>query len=353
MGNILRHGIDMYKKTIDQKDSPLRGSPKQGEPDYAQDSVKDSVRISGKQKTVEGFIKTSKAKVSEPKPKPQPVFLRDTKPDLTPKELKEFSGGGVDTARAILYAAKGSEKGETILNKAVPESKVNLFTFLEDFSPEQLVLLLNDETNQAAALVLARLSSKLSAGTISRLPQNRKSEILKRIAHQGEILPEVLEQVSSAFREKVRNVSGGANDIKIDGVKTLTAILKQGDYAFGSRLINELEYEEPNIATNLKNKFYTIDDVINTVDRIIQDKLKIMTEREIAILLKGKSREFNEKILSNISAGRRQIIREENEVIGAVPKRDCEEIERDFLAWFRLARSKGEIILYDDKDVYV
>jgi flagellar motor switch protein FliG len=136
-------------------------------------------------------------------------------------------------------------------------------------------------------------------------------------------------------------------------MQTLGAILKQGDYSFGDRLINELELEEPGIARNLKDKIYTIDDVIITDDRPIQEKLKTMTEIEIAILLKGRSKEFNEKILSNVSAGRRQLIREEYEIMGAVPKFDCDAAARDFLTWFKLAREKGEIILYSDKDVFL
>ncbi|MDR2542471.1 MAG: flagellar motor switch protein FliG [Treponema sp.] len=270
-----------------------------------------------------------------------------------PYRFTGYSSGGIDTARRILYAAKGPEKGEALLNKAVPSSKTNLFSFLEDFSPEQIVLFLNDETDQTAALVLARLPSKLSAGALSKLPQNRKPGILKRIAHHGEVLPEVLEQVSIAFKEKVRHISGGAKDIKIDGMQTLAAILKQGDHSFGDRLINELEAEEPGIARNLKDRIYTIDDIIITDDRPIQEKLKTMTEIEIAILLKGRSIEFNEKILSNVSAGRRQLIREEYEILGPVPKHDCDAAARDFLAWFKLAREKGEIILYSDKDIFL
>jgi len=270
-----------------------------------------------------------------------------------PYRFTGFSHGGIETARRILYAAKGSDKGEALLNKAIPESKENLFSFLEDFSPEQLVMLLKTETDQTVALILARLSPKLSAGTISKLPAKRKPVILKRMAYQGEVLPEVLEQVSAAFKEKVRHVSGGAKDVEIDGVQALAAILKQSNYSFGDRLISELEAEDPKIGKNIKDKLYTLDDVINTVDRPIQDKLKMMTERDIAILLKGRKKEFMLKILSCVSAGRGKLIQEEFELLGPVPKRDCDAAANEFLSWFRTARERGDIILYSDEDVYL
>jgi flagellar motor switch protein FliG len=69
--------------------------------------------------------------------------------------------------------------------------------------------------------------------------------------------------------------------------------------------------------------------------------------------LKGRKTEFREKILSCVSAGRRELIREEGELTGAAPKRDCDAAAREFLAWFRLAREKGEIILSSDEDVFI
>jgi flagellar motor switch protein FliG len=265
--------------------------------------------------------------------------------------LTGFSRGGIETARRILYAAKGPEEGEELLNKAVPESKENLFSFLEDYSAEQLVMLIKDETDQTAALIFSRMTAKLSAETLSKLPSDRKVGILKRMAHQSEVAPVVLEQVSAALKEKIRNVSGGSGDIKIDGIQTLAAILKQGDYSFGDNLIDKLSKDDPEIGQNLKEKLYTLDDVLLAVDRPIQDKLSEMTEHDIAILLKGRENEFHEKIMSCVSAGRRKLIREEFEILGAVPKRDCDSAAKEFLTWFRAAREKGEILLLSDEDV--
>lgn len=271
-------------------------------------------------------------------------------------KLYTYSGsscGGVETARRILYAAKGPDKGEKLLNKAVPQSKENVFGFLEEFSAEQLVMLLQEESAQTTAFILSRMPPKLSAGVISKLPSDSKADVLKRMVLQKEVSPQTLEQVCAALKEKVRHIAGGSNDIKIDGMQALAAIIKQGDYSFGDKLINEIVTEDPQIGQNLKDKLYTLDDVIQTVDRPIQDKLKTMTERDIAILLKGRSAEFCEKILSCVSAGRRKLIREESEILGAVPKRDCDDAARDFLAWYRTARENGDIILYSDEDVFI
>ena len=394
MGNIIRHGVDMYKQTINMKNEP-QGSP----PVYSQKQqdryVRNPIRETDGKLLKVGVKKTESSAV-ESKYRRVAKFLiligseqaAEILAELDPAQVDEiskeialvkvirpeerdeilaefhelfsrpysFSGssrGGIETARRILYAVKGPEKGEELLNKAVPESKENLFSFLEEYSAEQLVMLLKNESAQTTALILSRLPPKLSAGTLSKLPAERKGEVLKRMAHHAEISPEVLEQVSSALKEKVRHIGGGAKDIEIDGMQTLAAILKQGDYSFGDRLINELEMDDPEIGQELKGKLYTLDDVLNTVDRPIEEKLKTMSDGDIAILLKGRGMEFREKILSCVSAGRRKLIREESEIMGAVPKRDCDAVAGEFLAWFRLARENGDIILYSDKDVFI
>jgi len=398
MGNLIRHGIEMYKQTINNNVNPLPDEPIstgnffktgkiQNDELTAREALLKYPRPDGaaakesKYRRVAKFLiligsEQASGILSELDPDQvdeitkEIALIKTISPEerdvifaefhalfsgakLQPYSLNGFSSGGIDTARRILYAAKGPQKGEALLNKAVPESKASPFTFLEEFSPEQLVMLFKNESEQTIALILARLSPKLSAQTISKLPPKLKPVILKRMAHQGEVMPEVLEQVSAAFKEKVRHISGGAKDVEIDGIQTLAAILKQGEYSFGDRLINELEMEDPKIGKDLKNKLYTLDDIIKTVERPIQEKLKMMTERDIAVLLKGRSKEFNEKILSCVSEGRRKIIQEESEILGPVPKRDCDAAAKDFLAWFRLARERGEIILYTDKDVYL
>jgi flagellar motor switch protein FliG len=261
------------------------------------------------------------------------------------------SFGGVDTARHILHTAFGDEKGEALLQKTILSLPQNIFGFLEEFTPEQIVFLLKDESPVTAALVLARLSPEVSAKTLAKFPPALKPEILKKIAHQSEVMPEVLEQVAGAMRERARNLgSSGANDIEIDGMQTLTAILKQGDYSFGDRIINELQTDSPEISKTLKAKLYTLDDVIDAFDRPLAEKLGTMTEQEIAILLKGRSAEFCEKLLSNVSARRRILIREEGDMIGPISKRESLEAADDFLAWFRLARANGELALKSDDD---
>jgi flagellar motor switch protein FliG len=376
MGNLLRRGISAYQQTMRPQPETPDSSKKEGllktpstiprsGPAIPEDS---KIRRVAKFLILAGSSQAAKI-LSELEPDQVEAISREIAsikgigPEEAEAILAEFkllfatpsgysgtSSGGVEAARRILYAAYGPEKGESLLNKTVPESKENIFGFLEQFSAEQMVFLLKDESPAAAALVLARLPPKVSAETLIKYPPALKPEILRRIARQTEVAPEVLERVAAAIRERARHLSGASPDIPIDGMQTLAAILKQGDYSLGDRIINELETEAPDIGKDLKDRLYTLDDVLEVFDRSLAEKLKTMTDKAIAILLKGRSGAFREKILSNVSARRRILIAEEGEILGAVPKRECDEAANDFIAWFRLARENGELILTGDED---
>ncbi|MDR1278913.1 MAG: flagellar motor switch protein FliG [Treponema sp.] len=265
-----------------------------------------------------------------------------------------YAAGGLETCRKLLYAAFGPEKGESLLNKTVPASREDLFAFLEDFSPEQLALLLKDESPAAAALILSRLSSKTSAAVLANTPGERKLDIVRRIARQGQVSPEVLERVAAAVKEKARHIGRSDTEtVEVDGMNALTAILKHADYAFGDQILQDLEHADPGLGRDLKERLYTLDDVIKADDRPLREKLAAMPDRDIALLLKGRAPEFTEKILANVSARRRAQIREEGEILGAVSRRDCDTAAGDFLAWFRQSREEGRILLVSDEDVII
>ncbi|MDR2607957.1 MAG: flagellar motor switch protein FliG [Treponema sp.] len=258
--------------------------------------------------------------------------------------------GGPEAARRLLYAAYGPEKGEEIFRKAAPPENDSPFGFLEDFSGEQIAFLLRDEVPQAASLVLSRLSPEKSAAALAQLSGQRKLDIVMRIARQGEVLPEVLEKVAEALREKARNI-GHDDSASVDGMGALAAILKQSDISFGDKLLDELSGADPDLSRELRERLYTLEDVLKMENKPLRFKLSSMGDKDIALLLKGRSEGFTEKVLSNVSSSRRALILEEMEIMGAVRRQDADQAARNFLEWFRRGREEGQIIMLDDEDV--
>ena len=294
------------------------------------------------------------------------VTLKTIKPEEAEAVLEEFRSlfspangypvspsGGVEEARRMLYTAFGPEKGEELLLKSVPEAVESPFDFLKDFTGDQIAMLFKDESPAVCATVFSRLPSTLSAVALTKTTPERKLEIVKRIARLNETSPEVIERTAAAIREKARHLGRQDSGTEIDGKNVLAAILKHSDVAFGGRLLDDLEESDPSLGRELKDRIYTLEDICNAADRPIQEKLRDMDNRDIALLIRGRSEAFTQKILGNMTRSRAQLVMDESEIIGPVAKVETEAAARDFLTWFRLNREEGLIMMLSDEDVFV
>ena len=294
------------------------------------------------------------------------VSIKSISPEEAEAVLEEFrsllspsygysgsSSGGPEEARRLLYAAFGPEKGEAMLVRAVPDAAENPFDFLNGFSAEQLSLLFKDESAAACAMVFSRLPPKLSAAILANIKADRKLEIVRRIAHLKETSPEVLDRAAAALRDKARHFGRDDSVREIDGKGVLAGILRHSDLSFGGRLLEELEENDPSLSREMKDRLYTLDDICGAADRPLQEKLRTMDDREIALLVRGRSEAFTQKILGNLSLARAKQIGEESEITGPVPKIETEAAAREFLLWFRQSREEGRILMLSDEDVLV
>ena len=70
-------------------------------------------------------------------------------------------------------------------------------------------------------------------------------------------------------------------------------------------------------------------------------------DRDICYLIAGKNNDFCEKILSNISAGRRNEVRAQSEILKPMRKSDVESITNQFVARLRNEFETGNLIIKD------
>ena len=298
------------------------------------------------------------------------VTIKSISPEEAEAVLEEFrsllspgygysggSSGGPEEARKLLYAAFGPEKGEAILAKAVPETLENPFDFLKDFKGQQLAVLFKDEGPAACAMVFSRLPPKLSAAALANMTPERKLDIVRRIAHLNDTSPEVIERVAGAIKDKARLIGRSEIDDaefpggNMDGKSVLASILKHSDLAFGNKLLDTIEENDPYLGKEMKDRLYTLEDICNAADRPLQEKLRSMSDREIVLLLRGRSDEFTRKIKLNISVERSSHIEEESQIMGEALKIEAEAVAREFLTWFRISREEGRILMLTGEDV--
>lgn len=292
---------------------------------------------------------------------PEIASIRSVDPDEATVILAEFENlvqrsredGGVTTAKAILVKAFGQERAEQMLEKSVPFHKGKPFEYMQEMEGERVFFLLKEESSAVQALVLSQLKPKVAADVINKMELESKTEVVRRLATLKKIDPEVLRRVDQAMSEKVKTANTSKSD-SIDGRGALADILKKMSPDSEKNILTMLSDTDPDLGVDLRQRLFTVDDVLNCDDRVMQEKLHQMSETEIAYLVAGKSQDFRDKIFKNISKGRGDIVLEEEQIHKPMLKKDCETVTAEFFSYLRRKWEAGELrIIGRDDEQYV
>lgn len=292
---------------------------------------------------------------------PEIVSIRSVPPEEAKEVLEEFQGfiarsreaGGVETAREILRKAYGDERAAELLQNAAPFAEGRPFEYLNEADSERIYFLLKDESTAIQALVLARINPQKAASVINLMPDDEKKNVASRLARMQPVSPDALRRVDKALHEKSLAASAEKAE-SVDGRAALAEILKRMSVDAEGELIESISSEDPDLAGDLRDRLFTVQDVVNADDKFLQSLLREMDDKTIALLVAAKDESFRAKIFSNLSRGRGDSVLEEEEIMKPMRKRDCDKATRDFIATLRRAYDKGELrVASRDDDEYV
>lgn len=292
---------------------------------------------------------------------PELASIKKVESEEAKEILDEFSSlveksretGGVNTARAILEKAFGGEKAGEVLEKAVPFKNGKPFEYLSEANSEKISALLKDESAPVRALVCSHLKPKVAAEFIQNLKDDEKKEVIVRLAKLKDMDPVVVSKIDEAMQKKV-NALVTQESNSIDGKNILAQILKKMDASAEEKIISGLSESDPELGIELRERLFTVSDILNADDRFIQKKLQTMEDREIVYLIAGKDGAFREKILNDVSANRRKMILDEEERCRPFLKADVEKATAQFFSYMRRSYEDAKLIIKNrDEDLYV
>ncbi|MBO4629301.1 MAG: flagellar motor switch protein FliG [Treponema sp.] len=288
---------------------------------------------------------------------PELASIRSVSKEEATAILEEFQSlldeakksGGVETAREMLTKAYGKERAEQMLQKSMIEPTPKPFEYLAGEETEKIQLLLKDENVGVKSLVLSYLPPKEAAAVINKMKDDDKKEVVLRLAKMEPVSPEVLKRLDKAMKEKSRTITTEKTE-NIDGRNALAQILKKMDSGAEADIIKSLSADDPDLGQDLKKRLFTQEDVIASDDKFIQETLREFSDEDLAYLIAAKPDDFRDKILDNISQGRRTEVLEQEDLLKPMKRTDCERITSQFVGILRRAYEDGELIIKGRND---
>ena len=269
-------------------------------------------------------------------------------------EITTIRSVGEDEAAAF-FEAFGAGKAGNLMKKVEAQlDAAHPFTYLKEKTNEEIMALIKGESAQVTAIVLSYLEPKVAAGLINSMEAAQKKEVVLRLAKMQKVSPDVIQAIDKTIHEKASKQVRD-DSLRIDGRGALAQILKRMDSGAEQEILNNLERTDPELSRDLQQHLFTMEDVVNADDKWLQKKLASMSDKDIAYLITAKEKDFEKKILDNVSVARASVIMEEQEAAKPMLKKDVEAITKSFMASLRAAWEKGDLRVFrkDDDEVYV
>ena len=262
------------------------------------------------------------------------------------KEKGQTFLGGPDVAKDMLVSAFGRERGEQFFKRVVPHGGNKPFSFLDDYEFQQILMILKKEPPEILGIVLNYLEPATSSKILEALTSEQQKEVVKTIAVKRKIDSEVLLRMENVIKNKILK-QGKVVTEEVDGKSILADILKHVNAATEQEILSDLDVVDPDLSEEIREKLFGIEAVLDLYDKDLQEVLRDYSDNELAFMLKGKRSEFQDKILTNISERRRELIEGEMSYLGEVKKKDVEKATKDFLRYLQTQVEEGKIRVFD------
>jgi flagellar motor switch protein FliG len=218
------------------------------------------------------------------------------------------------------------------------------FEFLARTPPEQIVAFLRNEAPQTKALIISSLYTTLAAETLALLDEGEQADVSLRIARMSETSPAVIREVEAVMRQKLSNVLSEEYSSS-GGVRSLADILNHADRPTERNVLETLAQSDEDLAEEIRALLFTFEDIVKLDDRSLQSVLKGVEDADLALALRGVPDEVRDKVLSNVSERRSELLVEEIEYQPPQRKSVVEEAQSRVVVEVRRLEEEGDLTI--------
>jgi flagellar motor switch protein FliG len=157
--------------------------------------------------------------------------------------------------------------------------------------------------------------------------------------------PDVIREVEKVLEKKLSALM--TDDFTtVGGVDSVVDILNVVDRTTERTIMETLETEDMDLSEEIKRKMFVFEDVLTLDNRTIQVVLRSdIDNKDLAIALKGSSKQLQNLIFDNLSKRLAAMIQEDMEFMGPVRRSDVEEAQQKIVNVIRKLQDTGEIVV--------
>ena len=251
---------------------------------------------------------------------------------------------GADFLKAALMKAMDPAKATEILNNiSTPgEDLSGGLETLRMLEPKNIATFLMNEHPQTAAIVLAHIDENIVGQVISEVPEDKRSEIILRLATLERVSPNVIRELDVALQGELRQ-QGATSGNRLGGVAATAQIIGTMEKDVEAGIMAELEESDPELAQQINDLRFVFEDINKIDDPGIQLILKEIDQAGLPLALKTASDELKEKLFFNMSERASDMLKDDLENLPPTKLADVEKEQKKIIEVCKKLEGEGKI----------
>ncbi len=225
------------------------------------------------------------------------------------------------------------------------------FLPIRSADPQIMASVLEGEHPQAAAVVLSELSARKSSEVMGLLSEDFRLSTIGRMTCSETIAAEAKMRIAETVCKRLRLMTAdGAAGAAGSGqsLRKAAVILRNLGKEVREGLLGAIEEKDSDVAEMVGNLMIIWEDVSQIVDRSMQEALRGVDAKKLALALHKADEDIAKKIKSNISERAAATVDEEASLMSAPKKEDIEGAREEIVRALRELNEKGELAFLDE-----
>jgi len=252
----------------------------------------------------------------------------------------------------MLKSTVGEDRADQI-QRQIQDSlhKRDPFIPIRSADTRTIAAVLEQEHPQAAAVVLSELPAKKSSEVLGLLGEGVRLTAISRITTCETVTVEAKTRIAEAVCNRLQtfvSAPAGAQAGSQQSLRKVAVILRNLNAELREGLLNAIKETDEQAATKVADLMIIWEDIPQVSDRPLQEALRGIDAKVLALALSKADEALVQKIKSNISERANATLEEEASLMAAPKESEIKEARDQIVAALREMDAKGELTFIEE-----
>lgn len=227
--------------------------------------------------------------------------------------------------------------------------KKDPFADIRSAGTDELVLALEGQHSQTIAVVLSELAPTKSQEVLPLLREDVRIKAVGKMVNLESLGGEVKRRMASMVSERLSRLGGQVflerPTKQKETLRKLAIVLSGLEKELRDQLLDEVKKHDEDTAAMVRNLMITWEDITAIADRSLQEALRSVESKQLAVALYGAENEIVQKIRSNISERAAEALDEEASLMQEPLEKEILDAREGVIGPLRKANEEGTLRL--------